>query len=103
MSRPTTLPSPWRELAKHAGGVEALAEALHVDRRTIGKWAASERAPRKLAREAVNEWARRRGLVEPWPARTVASPPRAPRTSPSMDRRPAQTCGSRAREARRVR
>lgn len=37
--RPTTLPSPWRELAAAAGGVAALAARFEVDPSTIGRWA----------------------------------------------------------------
>jgi hypothetical protein len=40
MSRPTTLRSPWRELAAKLGGVEALATRLGVSTRAISYWSA---------------------------------------------------------------
>lgn len=66
LSRPTTLPSPWRELAEHVGGVMALAEALGVERRTLERWGARERTPSPVMQRHVNAFARRRGLVAPY-------------------------------------
>jgi len=39
MSRPTTLPEPWRSLAEKLGGVQALADRLGITTRTINRWA----------------------------------------------------------------
>jgi hypothetical protein len=66
IGRPTTLPSPLRELAEHAGGVEALATALGVAVSTVRAWGAGTRMPGPIVRRHVNAWARRRGLQEPW-------------------------------------
>lgn len=65
--RPTVLPSPWLELAEAAGGVVALAEALETTRESVRRWALGLRVPELHARRAHNAWAKRRGLVEPWP------------------------------------
>ena len=66
MSRPIALPSPWLELARHAGSVKALAEALSTTPRTIQRWASGDRVPDVLWQRAANAWARRRGLAVPW-------------------------------------
>lgn len=54
MARPSTLPEPWRSLADKLGGVQALAEALHSDSRTVGRWASGERTPRGPARALID-------------------------------------------------
>lgn len=66
MSRPTTLPSPWRELAAALGGVGALAEACGVEPRTVARWADGTRSPSELQRRDVRARLRRRGLQAPW-------------------------------------
>lgn len=56
MGRPTTLPSPWLELADAAGGVGKLAAMLGVSPMTIWRWAhgkASMSGPAKLAVESI--------------------------------------------------
>jgi transcriptional regulator with XRE-family HTH domain len=66
MSGRTTLTGHWLALAEALGGVAALAKALGVTRRTVGRWAAGERTPSVLQRRDVAERLRRRGLVSPW-------------------------------------
>jgi hypothetical protein len=66
MSRPSTLPAPWDELALAAGGVSALAGEFEVARLTLYRWAHSEQIPSALVQRAVNAWARRRRLAEPF-------------------------------------
>ena len=66
MSRPTTLPSPWRELADHVGGVMALAAALGVSRRALERWGDGTRRPSAIVRQHVNAFARRRGVAAPF-------------------------------------
>lgn len=66
MTRPTTLPEPWRSLAERCGGVVALAARLGVDRRTIGKWAHREREPGFLVRREIARMAVRFGLPDPF-------------------------------------
>ncbi len=63
---PTTLPSPWREGAEHAGGVVKFAEALGVARNTVFGWVSGDRMPSRLTRRHVNAWFRERGLVAPF-------------------------------------
>lgn len=56
MGRPTTLPSPWLELADAAGGVGQLAAMLGVSPMTIWRWAhgkTSMSGPAKLAVESI--------------------------------------------------
>lgn len=53
MPRPSTLPEPWRSMADKLGGVQALADALHSDPRTINRWATGERVPRGPALELI--------------------------------------------------
>lgn len=65
MSRPTTLPEPWRSLADKLGGVQALADALHSDPRTVGRWAAGERTPRGPARALVDALCKRLHVPAP--------------------------------------
>lgn len=60
------LPPPWLALAQHAGGVLKLAEELAVNRRTLNGWITGYRKPTRLAREAVNRWARARHLEPPF-------------------------------------
>ena len=66
MSRKTTLPSPWREMAERAGGVAALASQLGVGISTVRSWGAGTRTPGAIVMAAVNTWARRRGIEAPW-------------------------------------
>ncbi len=66
MSRRSTLPSPWREMAERAGGVAALAAELGVGVSTVRSWGAGTRTPGAIVRDSVGSWARRRGLVAPW-------------------------------------
>lgn len=65
MSRLTTLPSPWRELAERLGGVASLAEACGVTRPTLWRWAHGQR-PGAIVMRHVNGLARRRGISEPF-------------------------------------
>ena len=53
MARPTTLPEPWRSLAEKLGGVEALADVLDCDVRTVRRWA--ETLPRS---RRARDWIR---------------------------------------------
>jgi hypothetical protein len=62
----TTLPPVWLAMAESAGGVSALGEALGYSRGTIWQWANGLRTPHPMVAMAVNEWARRRGLSEPF-------------------------------------
>ena len=66
MSRPTTLPSPWREMAEEAKGVAKLAAALGVGVSTVRSWGAGTRTPGKIVQGVVNEWARQHGCRAPW-------------------------------------
>lgn len=68
MARPTTLPSPWRELAQAYGGVGKLAEACGVSLRALERWASGERSPSLFAQRHVRALARRRGVRDPFPA-----------------------------------
>ena len=53
MARPTTLPEPWRSLAAKLGGVQALAEVLDCNERTVRRWA--EELPRsRRARDWIH-------------------------------------------------
>jgi hypothetical protein len=65
MSRHTTLPSPWSDLAEKCGGVEALAEQLGVCRNTIGYWGRG-RIPRRHTREYVEAFATKHEVVIVW-------------------------------------
>lgn len=63
MGRPTTLPEPWRSLAEKLGGVEALAEVLDCDVRTVRRWA--EELPKsRRARDWIHA-AFRAAKIEP--------------------------------------
>lgn len=55
MSRPITLPSPWRELAYAAGGVRQLADALGVEPRTVHRWAHGKRKPGGSAQKILEQ------------------------------------------------
>jgi hypothetical protein len=55
MSRPTTLPQPWRSLADKLGGVQALADALCCDPVTLRRWANGSQTPNR----ATQAWIRR--------------------------------------------
>jgi hypothetical protein len=66
--RETTLPPVWSALAKEAGGVDELADALGCTRMAVWHWAHGGRMGSKSARKRVNDWAKRRGLREPFDA-----------------------------------
>ena len=66
MGRPVELPSPWREMVEHAGTADRLIEALGVGKSTFYRWTRGELVPRKPTRDAVNSWAKRRGLKPPF-------------------------------------
>lgn len=68
MSRLTTLPSPWRELAERLGGVAELARACSVAPSTLWRWAQGRR-PGPVVEAHVNALARRRGIAEPFGSR----------------------------------
>ena len=65
MSRATSLPTPWRELAVALGGVAALADACGVTTRTLARWATGELRPTALRLADVRARLRRRGLALP--------------------------------------
>jgi hypothetical protein len=54
MSRPTTLPEPWRSLAAKLGGVGPLADALGVPPRTLRRWAQGERHASRTAQMTID-------------------------------------------------
>ena len=66
MPRPTTLPEPWRSLAAKLGGVQALADALHSDARTVRRWSIGERIPRGPARALIISTFRNAGIQAPY-------------------------------------
>lgn len=66
MTRPTTLPEPWADLAHALGSVAELADACGVTARTVHRWADGEREPSVLQKRDVRERLRRRGLRAPW-------------------------------------
>lgn len=65
-TRQPTLPEPWRAMALKAGGVDKLAEAFSVTPMTIWRWGKGVRPRSAIVVKAVNDWARRRGIDEPW-------------------------------------
>ena len=77
MSRPTTLPGPWAQLAQAAGGVGELARLLGVSRRTIERWGGGV-LPGTIVQEHVTAFAKRRGVVIVWDE-SSAEPTRAAR------------------------
>jgi len=68
MGRRTTLPHPWRDLAKSAGGVLKLADALGVNYRTIENWGKGSVPQSEAVRDYVAAFAYRRGIVVQWGA-----------------------------------
>jgi hypothetical protein len=64
MSRKTSLDGEWLKLAQAAGSVGALADALGVAPSSIYRWGMG-RPISKLARTAVQRYARRRRLADP--------------------------------------
>ncbi len=62
MTRPTTLPAPWAELAAAYGGVVALAERLGVSYRTLERWGHGETRPSVLAVRELERLAKRKGV-----------------------------------------
>ena len=68
MPRPTTLPDPWRSLAKKLGGVGALASALGTASRTVNRWARGDREPTGTAQKAIAALFAAHNLEPPcWP------------------------------------
>jgi hypothetical protein len=65
MSRRTTFPSPWREMAERAGGVALLAKSLGIAVSTLRSWATGTRTPGATVQASVIKWAARRGLSAP--------------------------------------
>ena len=65
MSRPTTLPGPWAQLAQAAGGVGELARLLGVSRRTVERWGTGV-LPGAIVQEHVVAFAKRRGVAIVW-------------------------------------
>ena len=79
MSRPTTLPEPWRSLAAELerrwldthpgqscpGGVTLTAEALESSTKAVYQWAHGQRAPRGPARRLIDQLFRDCGLEPP--------------------------------------
>ena len=77
MSRPTTLPGAWAQLAQAAGGVGELARLLGVSRRTIERWGAGV-LPGAIVQEHVVAFAKRRGVAITW-GESLAEPSHAAR------------------------
>jgi transcriptional regulator with XRE-family HTH domain len=65
VGRPTRLTGSLRKLAEELGTVEALAEAVGVDRRTLLRWSRGERQPGGPARRILAELAKRCGIPPP--------------------------------------
>ena len=53
MPRPTELPEPWRSMAEKLGGVQAIADVLEVDVRTVRRWA-EELPSHRLKRDWIH-------------------------------------------------
>ena len=68
----TVLEGEWKAMADYAGGVGQLAKALGVTRLTIHRWGTGKRTPPDVTVEAVNLWARKRGLKAPWDVKPKA-------------------------------
>lgn len=66
MPRPTTAPSPWRELLEQVGGVQALADAVRVKRNTVYRWWTHGVVPGPNTVVVVNALFRIYGLEPPW-------------------------------------
>ena len=67
MARPSTLATPWRELAEAMGGVGKLAASCGVTMRALERWASGERTPGPIVQKHVRSLARRHGVAAPWP------------------------------------
>jgi transcriptional regulator with XRE-family HTH domain len=65
MGRPTTLPEPWRSLAEKLGSVQALADVLLCDVRTVNRWANGETQPDRRAREWIQAAFHQAGIPPP--------------------------------------
>lgn len=65
MPRPTSLPEPWRSLADKLGGVQALADVLLCDPRSIHRWACGERKPDRRSAEWIRAAFRQAGFEPP--------------------------------------
>jgi len=71
MSRPTTYPSPWRDLAEKLSGdedhgVEALAEELQSARGTVRQWwALGMRTPNRLTQAFIVSVFQKHGIEPP--------------------------------------
>ncbi len=67
MSRATTITGPLLPLVTRAGGVGELARELGVSVKAVWTWGTERHAPSGLARRALNGWAKRHRLAEPYP------------------------------------
>jgi len=65
MSRPTTLPEPWKALALRMGGVARLAAALLCAPVTLRRWAAGTQQPDPRARAWIAQVFRRAKMTPP--------------------------------------
>ncbi len=65
--RPTTLPTPLRELAEAHGGVGELAQALGYDASTIRRWGTGALTPTPLEIRGLDALAREKRLHVWWP------------------------------------
>jgi transcriptional regulator with XRE-family HTH domain len=62
--RPITMPAPWGELFKLAGGQKKLAERLGVSKSTVGKWAADVHRVPVLAMKELLHLCEQHGIRE---------------------------------------
>jgi hypothetical protein len=65
MPKPTTLPEPWRELAKRLGGVAIMAEAMGTVPRTVNHWANGTRKPGGSAQKLIRTVFEAEGFTPP--------------------------------------
>lgn len=65
MGRKARLPEPWRYLAAHSGGAEALASKLGVSYVTLWRWAHGLCCPAELNAEKVRGLCDKHGLTYP--------------------------------------
>jgi len=66
MSRRSTLPQVWLDLAHAVGGVGELAKACGVDKKTVWRWGNGACMPGDITRRFIDSLARRRHLTPPW-------------------------------------
>jgi hypothetical protein len=65
--RPLGIPEPWRTMVARAGGYRPLAATLGCTPYAIYCWATGRRQCSWLVmRQAINTWARRRGIESPF-------------------------------------